>query len=226
MKMLIEFINQNKDKLSKEENEILYAGFFLHSELQRRIIKELDTMPRSEACIEDLFCDYRVGRLMNRRKPRNKTEKDSGDMLVLLWDYLMPEMKLISRELSLPSRKRIDILAENKEGERVIIELKHCSASEESKAMKQVKGYAAEINRVTGKSHDIMTINSTGVLSDEMVVMTWGELGIYGDFAHVPDSFDKAELAAISECLNVYPKFIDGERAYRYDVIFDYINNM
>lgn len=223
MGKLTKFIEDNVDSLDDSEISAITAGIYMQNELLKVQISEMESKPRSETTMSDMMNYFDFGLLFMRQKGRCYAEKDCGDMLVLLWDYLMHDYNLVGREVALPSKNRIDILAEL-DGEGVVIELKCADAGLESKAPEQVGGYVKEISALYGKPYDHLIINNTGACSDIANVMTWSELGIYKDFAHVPDSFDVSELAEICEALNIYPKVIDGKRAYRYDVIFDYIH--
>ena len=226
MSLLIDFIEENFERLSKSELDVVCSGLRLMKEFNDRKIKELNENPRSEVKIEDLFNEMTVGKMLLTRSDRSNKERDSCDLLVLLWEYLMPHLDLMQREVVINdgTRRRIDILAKKRCGSRVIIELKYADSNLEIGAKEQVYGYKKAMDRITGKPHDILLINSTGVLSDECDVITWADLGIYGDFAHVPDSFDTADLASICECLNVYPKIMDGKLAYKYEAIWEYMH--
>lgn len=223
MSLLIEFLESNKDKLSQCDIEAIHAGIYIQRKMLGMQISELSSIPVCKTTMSDMLRYFDFGILYMNQKGRSSTEKDCGDMLILLWDYLMPKYKLIKRELSLPSKRRVDIMAESN-GVGVVIELKHSTSSEENKAPEQVKKYINELKRINGKPYDHLIINKTGSCSDFANVMTWDELGIYGGFAHAPECFDVAELAEICEVINIYPKMINGKLAYRYDVIFDYIH--
>ena len=224
MNILIDFLEKNESLLTDCEKNAISFGLYAMTKLNEEIIRELEIKPRSTANTRNLAFALDLGMSqVFRDKNRSSNEKDNGDLLVLLWDYLMPGYTFVDREVTLGSAGRADIVAKDKDGVNVVIELKASDSSSELKAANQVGRYAKEMSTRIGKPVNTMVINSTGVLSDVMDVITWSELGIFSGYAYAPDGFDDGDLAAICEVHNTYPKLIAGKCAYPYKVFWDYM---
>ena len=225
---LIDFIEANKGSLSECELDIIMLGLNARGMMleEQRLDVEFRGKFESNITASSMLSAFQFGRAYCfGMSGRSGHEKLAGDVLVMLWDYLMPNYTFCGREVILPSGKRVDILAKNKNGVDVVIELKFAGRCEERKAIKQVYDYSVELQCLYGKPFETLIINSTGEGEELSSVMTWGDIGVFDNgFAFAPNDFDKADLHAISRALNIKPKLIDGKLAYSKCVLWDYMH--
>jgi hypothetical protein len=225
MSILIKFLEENEHLLTDCEKRVITNGLVVDMHISKRRSEQELKMPFPDYDINELIEMASVGNAMLMVGDRRCGEKNSGDLLVLLWEYIMPKLKLLDREHTLPSGRRIDILAEKENGGLLVIELKNSlNVSAERSAVKQARRYAVELEDLYGKPVETLVISRSGVGEDSADVLIWDEIGIFNDAAYAPDSFDAAELAEICLVHNEYPRLIDGRLAYSRAVLFDYMH--
>jgi hypothetical protein len=222
--MLTEFIKENQNKLNQTELKVLSYGIKclnLDTKHAQRCLKG-SFYHDDESYIDRILS---AGEALEVTTRRNSPERECGDMLVLLWGFLMPDYELIDREKTLPSGKRLDILAKNKDTKNLcVIELKHAKKIDELKARKQVFGYAKELERMYGKTVEAFAITQCGYSDEGMDNLAWYELGIDRMYATAPTSFNHDQLMSICFDLNIKPRKTDTGKMYHYDVLKMYIN--
>lgn len=224
----VEWFEKYGANISAQEKFMLDSGLIC---LSAMIDKTKDDM-RVKFRPQHLDLSYiesalRVGRaLMGSGAGKGTSEKDSCDMLTLLWDVLMPEHELIKREFTLPSGKRIDFVALNKEdGKYLIIEAKNSKNScSERKGVPQVLGYVEEFDKLHGVKSESLLITKGDIYDDSVDSISWYEFGIFEKFAVPPTHICCGDLFEISKKLNIKPRVIDGITCFHYDVLSAYIN--
>lgn len=229
---LAEFIVENYESLSDDERFVLSVGIKALEIESAEVLMEMkvglkinydEELSKRVATYNSAIS---FGAAVMSRKGRSCREKDCGDMLTLLWKYKLPHLELTGREVVLPSGKRADMLAINKEtGKDVVIELKCADASSERKAVLQVNNYRKELELLHGRPFDALVISDSIIADDDDGFITWGDLGVNCNYSTVPDDFDLGDLNEITNCHNSMP--IKGSLGlmYRYDVLKDYMEN-